>query len=179
MVLQTTASYSLKPCDANINIILYFTNFYTVAIKILTLDVEGLNEDFFRGTRLLTITAPIKKHLFCWQLNNLFGLDFKLCSEKEIPIKKKNRNYFFSIYHSIDPNNPSLEYILYHTQHDGEYLLPEFKHTDFLWLIRGDIMEEEQLNWLKQNIKTINGVQLVAELTPEQIKSKGNLVFDV
>jgi len=152
---------------------------YVMAIKNLTLDVDGLNEDFLRGTRLLAITAPIKKHIFCWQLNTIFGLDFKLCSEKEIPIKKKNRNYFFSIYHSINPNNPSMEYILYHTQYDGEYLLQEFKHTDFLWLIRGDMIEEEQLNWIKQGIKTINGVQLVAELTPEQIKSKGNLVFDV
>ncbi|MBC7720816.1 MAG: IPExxxVDY family protein, partial [Pedobacter sp.] len=36
---------------------------------------------------------------------------------------------------------------------------------------------DDKCNWIKQSIKTINGVQLVAELTNEQIKTKGNMVF--
>ncbi len=148
-------------------------------MKILKLNVEELNEDFLKGTRLLCITAPIKKHMFCWLLNSMLGFSFRLCNEKEIPIHKKNRNYFFSIYQSNEVNNPFVEHILYHTQYEGEYLLPELKHMDYLWLIRGDLVENEQLNWIKQSVKAINGVQLVAEITADQIISKGNLVFDV
>jgi predicted transcriptional regulator len=66
---------------------------------------------------------------------------------------------------------------LYHNQFDGEYLLPEFKHMDFLWLMKGYKVEEEKCNWIKQSVKTISGVQLVVELTNEQIKAKGNMVF--
>jgi hypothetical protein len=147
-------------------------------MKILKLDIDSLNEDFFEGTRLLGIIAPIKKYTFCWLLNSHLGFRFRLCSDKEIPLLKKNRNYFFSIYLSQQPN-VSIEHILYHNHCDGEYLLPEFKHMDYLWLIRGDDIIEDQINWIKKSIREMNGVQMVAEITNEHIKNKGNLVFDI
>jgi hypothetical protein len=142
----------------------------------LTLDIQSLNEDFFEETRLLGIIAPIKNYQLCWQLNNLFGYDFRLNPEIEIHLLKKNRNYFFNIYESTEPASFLTHYI-YHNQFDGEYLLPEFKHMDFLWLMKGDCVDDEKCNWIKQAIKSISGVQLVAELTNEQIKNKGNMVF--
>ncbi|MFY7900787.1 MAG: IPExxxVDY family protein, partial [Chitinophagaceae bacterium] len=66
---------------------------------------------------------------------------------------------------------------LYNKYCDGEYLLPEFKHMDYLWLMKNDTVDDDTCNWIKQAIKTINGVQMVAELTNEQIKNKGNMVF--
>ncbi|OIR05077.1 hypothetical protein GALL_128930 [mine drainage metagenome] len=142
----------------------------------LKLDIDLLNEDFFEDTRLLGITAPLKNFQFCWQLNNLIGFDFRLNTDIEIHLKKKDRSYYFNIYQSQEPNSFLIHY-LYHNQCDGEYLLPEFKHMDFLWLMKGDLVDEEKCNWIKQAIKSINGVQLVAELTNEQIKTKGNMVF--
>lgn len=142
----------------------------------LTLDIQSLNEDFFEDTRLLGIIAPIKNYQLCWQLNNLLGYDFRLNPDIEIHLLKKNRNYFFNIYESTEPNSFLTHYI-YHNQFDGEYLLPEFKHMDFLWLMKGDLVDDEKCNWIKQAVKSISGVQLVAELTNEQIKNKGNMVF--
>jgi hypothetical protein len=142
----------------------------------LTLDIQSLNEDFFEETRLLGIIAPIKNYQLCWQLNNLLGYDFRLNPEIEIHLLKKNRHYFFNIYESTEPNSFLTHYI-YHNQFDGEYLLPEFKHMDFLWLMKGDCVDDEKCNWIKQAVKSISGVQLVAELTNEQIKNKGNMVF--
>ncbi|HEX3025234.1 MAG TPA: IPExxxVDY family protein [Chitinophagaceae bacterium] len=142
----------------------------------LKLDIDLLNEDFFEDTRLLGITAPLKNFQFCWQLNNLIGFDFRLNTDIEIHLKKKDRSYYFNIYQSQEPNSFLIHY-LYHNQCDGEYLLPEFKHMDFLWLMKGDLVDDEKCNWIRQAIKSINGVQLVAELTNEQIKTKGNMVF--
>ena len=48
---------------------------------------------------------------------------------------------------------------------------------DFLWLMKGDFVDDEKCDWIKQAVKTLAGVQLVAELTNEQIKNKGNMVF--
>ena len=48
---------------------------------------------------------------------------------------------------------------------------------DYLWLMKGDSVEDIKCNWIKDSIKSINGVQLVTELTHEQIKTKGNIVF--
>lgn len=142
----------------------------------LILDNNLISEIFFEETRLLGITAPLKNYQFCWQLNNYLGFHFRLNNEIEIHLKRKNRNYFFSIYESDVPNS-SLVHYLYHNYFDGEYLLPEFKHIDYLWLMKGDIVEDEKCDWLKKAIKQMQGVQLVAELTNEQIKNKGNMVF--
>jgi hypothetical protein len=66
---------------------------------------------------------------------------------------------------------------LYNNQFDGEYLLPEFKHLDFLWLLKGDAITETSLQHLIDSIRTIKGVQLVIELTHEKIRNKEHLVF--
>ena len=145
-------------------------------MKKLLLDVDELNEDFFGDTRLLGITATVKNYQFCMQLNNILGYDFRLNPEIEIHLKKKNRNYYFSIYQYNEPNTSLIHY-LYQNQFDGEYLLPEFKHMDFLWLMKYDYVEDEKCNWIRQSIRNLNGVQMITELTNEQIKNKGNMVF--
>ncbi len=43
--------------------------------------------------------------------------------------------------------------------------------------MKGDLVDDEKCEWIKQAVKSINGVQLVAELTNEQIRNKGNMVF--
>ncbi|MFY8046089.1 MAG: IPExxxVDY family protein, partial [Chitinophagaceae bacterium] len=60
---------------------------------------------------------------------------------------------------------------------DGEYLLPEFKHLDFLWLMKGDVISEETVQAMIQSVRQINGVQLVMELSQDKIKNKGHLIF--
>ncbi|TAL40430.1 MAG: IPExxxVDY family protein, partial [Chitinophagaceae bacterium] len=71
----------------------------------------------------------------------------------------------------------SLEHYVYNNQFDGEYLLPEFKHLDFLWLMKGDVVSTEMLQQKTESLRNIGGVQLVVELTTEKIKNKEHLVF--
>lgn len=142
----------------------------------LSLNNIDLTDGFFEETRLLGIMAPIKDYQFCWQLNNVLGVDFRINNEIEIQLAKKSRNYFFAVYEYPEPNNCLVHY-LYNNQFDGEYLLPEFKHLDFLWLLKGDMVAEESLQYLIQSVKSIDGVQLVVELTNEKIKNKEHLVF--
>lgn len=142
----------------------------------LRLNVEELNEDFFEDTRLLGITAPLRNYQFCLQLNTQLGFNFRMNTDIEIHLRRKNRGYYFSVYQSKEANS-FLSHYLYHNQFDGEYLLPEFRHMDFLWLMKGDLVDNEKCNWIIQAVRSISGVQLVAELTNEQIKNKGNMVF--
>lgn len=142
----------------------------------LKLNIDELTDDFFEETRLLGITATTKSYRFCWTINNMIGFDFRLNPDIEIHIHKKGRNYFFPVYQFKVPST-YLSHFIYHNQYDGEYLLPEFKHMDFLWLMKGETMPDTDCHNLIQSVKQINGVQLVAELTNEHIKNKGNLVF--
>ena len=142
----------------------------------LVLDTKDLTDGFFEETKLLGIMAPMKDYQFCWQLNNLLGIDFRINHELEIQLKKKDRNYFFAVYEFAEPST-CLKHYLYSNQHDGEYLLPEFRHLDFLWLLKDDFVSEEALDHLVKSIRTVNGVQLVTELTNEKIKNREHLVF--
>ncbi len=142
----------------------------------LKLDIEELTAEFFEDARLLGIVAPLKDYQFCWHLNNNFRFGFRNNNDIEIQLKKKTRTYFFGIYQYDEPNS-SLSHFLYKNHFDGEYLLPEFRHLDFLWLMKGDAVSNEMLEGLIHSIKTMNNVQLVTELTNEKIKNKGNLVF--
>ena len=130
----------------------------------------------FLKTKLLGIMVPVKNYQFCWQLNQLLGIDFRINHELEIQLKKKNRDYFFTIYEYHEPTT-CLKHYLYNNQNDGEYLLPEFKHLDFLWLLKDDFVPDEALQHLVQSIRSVAGVQLVIELTNEKIKNKEHLVF--
>ena len=142
----------------------------------LKLDLDDLANDFFEDTRLAGIVAPLKSYQFCWHLNHLLHFDFRINNDIEIQLQKKNRNYYFSVFEYREPVG-SLVHYLYNNQYDGEYLLPEFRHLDFLWLMKGDTVAEPFFQQIIGSVKTINGVQLVMELTNEKIKNKGHLIF--
>jgi len=142
----------------------------------LILDNKELTDDFFEDTRLLGIMSPVKDYQFCWYLNSIMGMDFRTNNDIEIQLTKKKRNYFFSVYEYCETTG-SLSHFIYNNQFDGEYLLPEFRHLDFLWLMKGDEVKDESLQQMIISLRSINGIQLVVELTNEKIKNKEHLVF--
>jgi len=142
----------------------------------LKLNIDGIEDNFFTGTRLLGIMSQLKNYRFCWQVNAQLKYDFRLNTDVEIQLKKKGRNYFFSVYQFCETDF-EMEHFIYHNQCEGEYLLPEYKHFDFLWLIKADIIPEDDFSNLQQKLKLIPGVQLVTELTTEKIRHKENLIL--
>jgi len=142
----------------------------------LKLDMEEMAEAFFEDTRLAGIVAPIKDYQFCWQLNRLFHFNFRLNNAIEIKLSKKLINFSFPVFEYAEPNN-SLVHYLYNNKHNGEYLLPQFKHNDFLWLMKGDAVDDYKFENISKLIRQINGVQMVAELAHEKMQHKANLMF--
>jgi hypothetical protein len=142
----------------------------------LKIDNDLLAEEFFENTHLLGIVAPVKNYQFIWHINQSLGYTFRLNSDFEIELRKKTRSYFFSIYEYQIPQTSIVHY-LYHNQHMGEYLLPEFKHLDFLWMIKGDDISGIEVSDIQQMIKQLPVVQFVNEMTHEKIKHKQHLIF--
>ena len=142
----------------------------------LKMDNDLMVEEFFDGTQLLGIVAPTKSYHFCWQVNQVMQVDFRINNDFEIQLDKKKRKYYFSVYEYAEPA-ASLVHYLYSNQFDGEYLLPEFKNLDYLWLMKGDNILPQALSDLQQTIKTLPAVQLVVELSTDKIKNKGHLIF--
>ena len=142
----------------------------------LRIDNEAMLEEFFENTRLLGIVASIEQYRFCWHLNQLLNFDFRINNSIEIHLNKKTRNYFFPIY-QYGEQSGTIKHYLYNNEDDGEYLLPEFRHLDFLWLMKDDVLKDQELSVLMNSIKTIPSVQMVVELTNEKIKNKQHLIF--
>ena len=142
----------------------------------LIIDNEALADEFFEDCHLLGIVAPVKDYMFGWQSNQVLGVNFRINNDLEIQLTKRQRKYFFPIYEYAVPTIKLVHY-LYNNQDGGEYLLPEFKHLDFLWLLKGEDVAAEDLKSLMQMIRTIPGVQLVTEMTNEKIKNKQHLIF--
>ena len=147
------------------------------ATKYLKLDWEPVQEDFYTETRLLGIIAPIRNYYLCWLLNTFLDYNFKLSPECEIQLNKKGRNYYFPVYESREPGTPLVHY-LYHNHYDGEFLLPEFKHIDYIWLIKGWAEDDKNPDLIKYALKRIKEVQLVFDLSTDQIKNKNQLIFE-
>lgn len=142
----------------------------------LRIDNNVMVEEFFANTRLLGIVAPIEHYRFCWRLNQMLNFNFRINNNIEIQLNKKARKYFFPIY-EYGEQSGTIKHYLYNNEDDGEYLLPEVKHLDFLWLIKDDVMHDEEINVLISSIRTIPAVQLIIELTNEKIKNKQHLIF--
>ena len=109
----------------------------------LKIDNESIAQEFFEDAVLLGIVAPIKDYLFSWHLNQIFGFNFRVNNDIEIVLTKQQRKYFFSIYEYAVPST-SVTHYLYNNQFDGEYLLPEFKHLDFVWLVKGECISAKE-----------------------------------
>jgi len=133
-------------------------------------------EEFFHDTRLIGIVAPVSDYQLCWQLNRIFMMDFRNNTDIEIQLKRKERNYYFAVFQYNEPVN-SLVHYLYNNQYDGEYLLPEFKRLDFLYLLKGDKVADDTCRHIMEGIKQIASVQLVMELTHDKIKNKAHMIL--
>jgi hypothetical protein len=142
----------------------------------LVLDNDQITEDFFEDTILLGIMAPLQPHQFVWQVNQSIRFDFRINNELEVEIVRKRRTYYFPVYEFQEPGLSLFNY-LYNNLYDGEYLLPEFKHLDYLWLCKGDLPSKDEERMLIEDIRNIPGVQLVVELTNDKIKNKKNLIL--
>lgn len=148
----------------------------TMAVLKLELNTQEIIEHFFEGSKLLGIVTTVKDYRFCWNLNNMLGINFRINHDFEIKLERKGRQYFFSVYEYHEPNSTLCHY-LYNNLHDGEYLLPEFKNLDFLWLMKNDTITEEYLRQIKTMLLALPEVQLTTELTNEKIKNKEYLIF--
>lgn len=142
----------------------------------LKLDQENLTNDFFNDSRLIGIMAESKNYEFCWMLNKELGFNFELNIEIEVQVQKRGRNSFFPVYHYAE-SDVLVHHYIYKNLFEGEFLLSEFRHLDFLWLLKGEDIEEVNFYDLIQTLRSLNGVQLVAELSNEKILKKNNLIF--
>jgi hypothetical protein len=128
--------------------------------------------EFYEDISLLGLISFAKGYRFCWLLNNYLSFDFKLDTDKEIVSMKKNRTYYFPVYHFFEHNSYCNHY-LYVNKCDGEYLLPELKHLDYIWIIKGS----KNFNDILPLVKLIPEIQFSVPIDLSHIQNKEQLIF--
>jgi hypothetical protein len=142
----------------------------------LVIDNAQIAEEYFEHAQLLGIQCAAEPHKFVWLINKHFAFDFRYQPGTEIEMKKQGRKFSFPVF-GFDESHLSVQHLIYTNQFDGEYLLPELKHTDFLWLVRSESLDAAFMSLLAAEIKKVNQVQLVTLLSNDKIKNKQHLVL--
>ena len=142
----------------------------------LKIDNDDLEEEFFSDAFVMGIVAPQKDYSFIWNINQMLGFKFVINHNLEIQYRKQKRDYFFSVF-EFQVASSNIDHFLYNNQHDGEYLLPGFKHLDFIWIAKGETLDKSEFQQLQQSVRYLPSVQLVIEITKEKIKNKQSLIL--
>ena len=132
-------------------------------------------ESDFEGA-LFGIVTQLKDYRLCWYINKELGYDLKKMNDIEIIHKKKNKTAVFSLGRYENDLDKWLVHLV-SNRHQGEYLIPEVKQTDFLLVINGAI-DEEKKDEILSALKSIPAIQFIVTLDYEALKSKENLVFE-
>lgn len=143
--------------------------------KKIAIDNEELAREFLEDACVLGIQTAMEAHRFIWHANRNFRLDLRYQPDVEIALQKRSKKFLFPYYQYMDEVADML-HLVYVNQYDGEYLLPELKHFDFLWLLKKPGSKTEQLHQIINNLRNMDQVQMVAELSADKIRHKENLV---
>jgi len=160
-----------------------------------TLEIE-YDYDFV----LIGISSHEKDYRFCWALNNKLNIELVKQESLEIKGKKQTTPSYFSFFTFDDADQfteysvlanfseskslASTENTLFETagkakdggQSENEFLIPEHKQMNYLFVIRGE-MENEEVEELIKTLKEIDIVLTAVRIDVKSLKSKQNLIF--
>lgn len=137
--------------------------------KILTLETA------FTGA-LFGLVTPVKEYQLSWHLNRTLGIDLKRNNDIEIIHKKKSKTSLFSLYRYEDDLDKLTIHVI-SNKHQGDFLIPEVKQADYFLMIKGEI-SEKKIEELRSKMKSIPVIQMIAELSFDQLKSAKNLIVE-
>jgi hypothetical protein len=142
----------------------------------LTINNEVLAEEFFSDAQLLGIQCSMEPHSFIWLINKRFLYQFRYQNGAEIIVQKRQRNFSFPVF-QCQESNLQLTHLIYTNQQDGEYLLPELKHFDYIWMLKGELSNIDLPDLVLKELKNVPDIQMVALLATDKIRNKTQLVM--
>lgn len=140
-----------------------------VTLNRFTLKYE-LDLDFV----LIAVTSSLKDYMLCFKINRQLSTDFIRIEELSIPLAKSD-HVFFSRYHYQLPESETNLFVLANKGTEG-YLIPEMKNVDYFILIK-NFMDENDVEYFIEGLNKIPEILVAAEVSPEKLKSRENLIF--
>ena len=125
---------------------------------------------------LIAITSSLKDYRLCYFINKYAGLDLAKVDDHEIWLSSSEGHRYFSRYAALSEATETEYYLLANRSVEGGVLVPEMKHSDYFFLVR-NFIDEEDLEALQEAVASIPEVVVASEISPQRLKSKENLIF--
>lgn len=146
-----------------------FGKFEKTGLNRLILKYE-LDLDFV----LIAITSSLKDYMLCYKINKQLNINFSRVEELQLSLKNESPSFFSRYFHQISDSDT--EFYLLANKGTGSYLITEMKQVDYFILIR-NFIDEEDLDSFIDGLNKLPEVVVAAEVNPEKLKSKENLIF--
>lgn len=136
-----------------------------MGLKKLQLEVE---EDL--SFHLFGLVSAHKASKLVFFLNQIVGLDFERVADLRLPDFNPKSEIGFSRFTFQDEEN-HLDFSLLANKEFGLRLFPELKQFDYLLIVRGGLEFFDSAAFIKKG-RQLEGVQLIASIENEKVKSK-------
>lgn len=133
-----------------------------------------LDNEFEEDFVLFGVVSSERPHRLAWLLNSGMHCGFERKDDILFYSKEQLESYFPRYDYSDDINR--LQYHLLGNKDEGQCLLPELKHVDYILMIKGAIEYFKPEKFIA-TVKTLESVQLITPLNSSILKSKHNLII--
>lgn len=142
----------------------------------LILDANDMHESFFRDTVLIGIVCAYPSYRFCALMNSCLDLRLARDGESDICVKNsQNTSSYFAFYRYQEPM-ASNEFSLYELKREKQFLLPELKQLDYLFMMKGPEAEEDADKYTEA-LRTIPDIQLAQLIDMDKLKNVDYLMI--
>jgi len=124
---------------------------------------------------IIGISSHENDYRLSWAINSQLGFKFSRTANLELFNEKIQEKQIFSVFSHIEEEYELKYYLVSNTGENG-FLLPEYRNVDFLFLIQGEISENE-LDKLLAQLKKIEIIRLAFQISNLPAKSLEKLVF--
>jgi hypothetical protein len=116
----------------------------------LLLDHTAVEADFFEDLRMLCLICPHEPYHVAWHINGTLPFNFKRSPNQDIFMG----NDYYVVYEYEEPIT-QIQHYLVASRSKTNYILPELKNIDFIWMIKGSHKVEEYVKTLPLMVKNI------------------------
>lgn len=133
----------------------------------------GYTEDF--NFLLLGLASTENDYRLIWKFNQTFNFEFERTENHKVISKNSEVEIGFSHY-TYDDENTCLLYRFLSNKTDGGVLMEELKNIDYFLIVQGEF-SETFVTSLITNLKSVEHIQAVFQISPASLKSRERLLF--
>ena len=140
--------------------------------KKLILDNVALEDEFFEDIQLLGIVCPSEAYQLIWRINEAFNYDFVRNTDYDIHLDEK----LFTVFTFQQPER-FLEHFIISNRQRTNFLLPEIRNVDFIWMQKGNIVNQPELIKIPNLLAQLKGIVHIFPIDSSTLSKRQYLIL--